>query len=593
MSIARLKKLTLLGPLDQKHAALENLQDLGCMHILPLAPLPDAPEKINESGAKDAYKVLRFLGDVPKPRRQVHRDPDFDMTSAVEQGLTLMQRIRDMGDRRDFLAHRITQVRPWGDLEFPPKEELAGNHFWFYRLPVKHRKTLDDLPMPWAILHQDHRSLYVVLIAPDEPADDILPAPRTHTGSLPIHELEEQLEEAEIALEGFEAERIAQTRYLTLMRRNLAVAETQSELAHAEQQVLTQDELFAVQGWVPEDQLDAIRERTQDFALLIEDPAPDELPPTLLEQPQDRSAGVDLAMFYQVPNYNGWDPTLLLIGSFAMFFAMIVADAGYGFVILGGLLAAWAPLGRTAQTRSWRRVGLIISAATIAYGVAVGSYFGTLPPGLSALQILDLNNFSAMMLLSILIGVAHLVLANALAAHATWGHRKAIANLGWIAALAGGLLLWLASMRDFTPVIGGGLMGLGLLTIFFFSSDRPVQHPIDWLWRLLDGGQALAGAMGAFGDVLSYMRLFALGLASASLAVTFNDLALTVMEALPGLGILLGVLILLIGHALNFALALMSGVVHGLRLNYIEFYKWGLPEEGVAFRKFARKEVQE
>ncbi len=198
-----------------------------------------------------------------------------------------------------------------------------------------------------------------------------------------------------------------------------------------------------------------------------------------------------------------------------------------------------------------------------------------------------------MMLLSILIGVAHLVLANALAARAAWGHRKAIANIGWIAALVGGLLLWLANMRGFTPVFGGGAMALGLLTILAFSSDRPVQRPTDWLWRLLDGGQALAGAMGAFGDVLSYMRLFALGLASASLAVTFNDLALTVMEALPGLGILLGVLILLIGHALNFALALMSGVVHGLRLNYIEFYKWGLPEEGVAFRKFARKEVQE
>ena len=98
--------------------------------------------------------------------------------------------------------------------------------------------------------------------------------------------------------------------------------------------------------------------------------------------------------------------------------------------------------------------------------------------------------------------------------------------------------------------------------------------------------------MNAFGDVLSYMRLFALGLASASLALTFNDLAAGARNALPGLGVLVGGLILVLGHTLNLALGVMSGVVHGLRLNFIEFYNWGLPEEGMAFRRFARKEVR-
>jgi V/A-type H+-transporting ATPase subunit I len=88
------------------------------------------------------------------------------------------------------------------------------------------------------------------------------------------------------------------------------------------------------------------------------------------------------------------------------------------------------------------------------------------------------------------------------------------------------------------------------------------------------------------------MRLFALGLASASLAGTFNGLASSVHNELPGLGLLAAILILVIGHGLNLGLSLMSGVVHGLRLNFIEFYKWGLPEEGTPFRKFARKEVQ-
>ena len=76
-----------------------------------------------------------------------------------------------------------------------------------------------------------------------------------------------------------------------------------------------------------------------------------------------------------------------------------------------------------------------------------------------------------------------------------------------------------------------------------------------------------------FGDVMSYLRLFALGLASASLALTFNQLADQVYEAVPGLGLLLSLLILLLGHGVNLILGIISGFVHGLRLNFIEFFK--------------------
>jgi V/A-type H+-transporting ATPase subunit I len=124
--------------------------------------------------------------------------------------------------------------------------------------------------------------------------------------------------------------------------------------------------------------------------------------------------------------------------------------------------------------------------------------------------------------------------------------------------------------------------GLGVL--LFASPDRP------WPWRLVHGVLAITQVPQAFGDVLSYLRLFALGLATASLAVTFNQLAGDVAAASPGFGMLGALLILLLGHGLNFALAVMSGFVHGLRLNYIEFFNWGLPGEGRPFRPFAKRE---
>ena len=88
--------------------------------------------------------------------------------------------------------------------------------------------------------------------------------------------------------------------------------------------------------------------------------------------------------------------------------------------------------------------------------------------------------------------------------------------------------------------------------------------------------------------MLSYLRLFALGLASAKLAITFNDLAGGIYEK-GGIGILLAFVILLVGHGINFLLCLMGGVVHGLRLNCIEFFNWGLSQEGYAFEPFKKK----
>ena len=103
--------------------------------------------------------------------------------------------------------------------------------------------------------------------------------------------------------------------------------------------------------------------------------------------------------------------------------------------------------------------------------------------------------------------------------------------------------------------------------------------------------ETLTQLSSAFGDVLSYLRLFALGLASSSLAVAFNGMAADVRDAIPGVGLFFAILVLLIGHTLNFALSLSSGFIHGLRLNVIEFFKWGVRDEGRSYRPFARKEA--
>ncbi len=598
MSIARLKKVTVCGLLTEKQSLLEGLQALGCMHLVPLRSVPAEVEKVASPRAESAYKALRFLNDMPEKRKQVTQESGFDVHKVVQQALDVKDRLRDATDRNDFLRHRIAQIEPWGDIDFPPLADLAGHRLWFYTLPVGKLKALENVDLPWQIVKKEPRLAYVVIIAEDEPPGDLLPVPRTYTGAFPLQALKAQLEDNEVEIDDIVTERYSLTRYIYLLSANLAEAENRASLTHADQQTRDEEGIAAVQGWVPEDAIPAVEGYAEKagLACLVEDPGSDEQPPTLIERPPEMKAGVDLAMFYTIPPYQSWDPSAVLFFSFSIFFAMILSDAGYGAVLMGLLLIYWKRIGQSETGRAYRLLGLSLFGATIIYGILVGSYFGVTPPAGSVpdmFHILDIDNYQAMMKLSIIIGVLHLVLANAVVAFRNRKQSTANANLGWIAGLFGGLFIAYGEAGGVVSWLGYVLLIGGLIAVFVFTSDRPiVQRPMDYLWRVLDGLKALTGVMGMFGDVLSYMRLFALGLASASLALTFNNLALQIKDAVPGLGLLLAILLLLFGHAVNLGLTIMSGVVHGLRLNFIEFYKWGMSGEGRAFERFARKEVK-
>jgi V/A-type H+-transporting ATPase subunit I len=154
----------------------------------------------------------------------------------------------------------------------------------------------------------------------------------------------------------------------------------------------------------------------------------------------------------------------------------------------------------------------------------------------------------------------------------------------------GGLAMYLGNGTVFAN-LGIVLIVAGLALVAIFGSDRVIGSAKDGVMRALDGLMSLSAVGKLFGDVLSYMRLFALGLAGSSLALTINSLADQVAHALPGPGILIAILVVLLGHVINLALCIMSGVVHGLRLNVIEFFNWGLAEDGRPFRPFAKKEM--
>ncbi len=600
MAIVALKKLTFCGLCPDKLLMLEALQKLGCAHLIQQRDMSEAAELASTSPSVNALRSLKYLNQCAHKRHQMLDAKHFDFDRIIEQVLAIQSRNRQLADDRDALIKRIREIEPWGDFRLPEEGALKGLKLWFYSVPERQMSAMQTVKLVWQQVHQDNLYSYIVVVDSQEPALSSMPVPRTHVGKVPLSKLKSELNELELALEDLQAERESLTRWIGLIAAQLAKTEDESALRLADSISIDSEGVFIVQAWVPEIRLADIEHlsKRHQLAIICADPDVGDEPPTLLKNPEHLAGGEELVYFYHPPSYYGWDPSIMVFFSFAAFFSMILSDAGYAGLFGLLLFIKWKSLGRSRKGLRLRRLAMTTVLVAMIWGVLAGSYFGVSPAQESVLQALKLiyiNDFDAMMRLSIAVGVAHIAIANGVMFYQHRGSSFSFVFLGWCLVVIGGYLEWYGLTYEWGLLKQGayGLLASGGLLILLFSSEGAINTPVDWLWRILDGFKSLARLTGLFGDVLSYMRLFALGLASASLALIFNQLAEQVYHTVEGGGLLLSLLILLLGHALNLLLCLMSGLVHGLRLNFIEFYHWGVPDEGYPFKAFAKKGVYE
>jgi len=596
MAIVPVYKVTLYGTAQQKDAVLDSLQELACVHLVDLGQSAEA-DRPKTNISTETHQALKFLRTCPIRRRAVKDKASFQFDDVVQEALRIELLQQQLQDERDELTVAIGKLTPWGDFRLPPASELGDLRLWFYVVPHYRLRALKERDVTWHVASRDHRFAYVVVLSPEEP--DGMPAPRVHLGDRPLSELCRRLEQVEAEQEDVHWRRVALTRWNHLLSRTIALADDRAARQRAARQSWDDPSMFAIQGWAPQHDAERIRSfaREHSLGLIVEVPSASDTPPTLLANRGLTAGGQDAVTFYTTPAYRAWDPSAVVFVSFSLFFAMIMADAGYAMLLGGLLLGFWRRVGKSADGLRLRKFLLFIVIASVAYGVAVGSYFG-LPPSqgsvLQRLHIIDAADTTLMMQISIAIGAAHLVLANlALAWSRRWSPTM-LSSFGWIAVFLGGLALGFgkSGVEPQAPLVqyGGWAIATGMIAVLLFSSDRPLLtlklrvHG----GRILDGLKSLTSITRAFGDVLSYLRLFALGLASAQLATTFNELTFKA-SCCVGIGSLLAVLVAVFGHGLNFALAIMSGVVHGLRLNCIEFFGWSLPEEGYPFEPFCKR----
>ena len=292
---------------------------------------------------------------------------------------------------------------------------------------------------------------------------------------------------------------------------------------------------------------------------------------------------------YGMPVYSEFDPTPILAPFYLLFFAMCLGDAGYGIVLLlFGLL----------MNKGWIKVSMfdglgniisLLGAGTLVVGTVLGTFFGIglydatwVPDWLKNFMIVGnvdvpgVGILNIQMLLAMGIGIFHICVAmtvKAICYTKRFGLKENIATWGWLLLIVGGVIIALLSLVKFISpdaakwaVIAVG--GISALAIYIFNTPgrNPLINVGAGLWETYNM------ATGILGDVLSYLRLFALGLAGGMLGQAFNDLALnvkgdSVLTWLPF------VAILLVGHLINLLLSSLGAFVHPMRLTFMEYFK--------------------
>jgi len=381
MAIVSLKKVTLCGLIAEKTSVLDKLQSLGGTHLISLGKEIKKTNDLPVYDVGDALIALKYLQQCESQRHQVRQSEKFNFDQVVQQVLDLKNKRVDLREQREFLQERIKDVALWGDFNLADNGSVGGYKLWFYIVPKRLMKQVRKSELIWEQVNQSNTDAYIIVLAKDEPAAKAMPVPRTHTGDVSLSQLYRNLENVELSIEDAVAERESLTRWMTLMMLNLAQYENKAALSVAHALTLDEEDVFVVQAWVAEENIAACKQFAEQHKLawIIDNPDGEEQPPTLLKNTNTFAGGEELVKFYQTPNYYDWDPSIVVFFSFALFFSMILSDAGYAAVFMGFLVLKWQAMGKSAKGIRFRQLLLITLTASLTWGILVGSYFGMSP----------------------------------------------------------------------------------------------------------------------------------------------------------------------------------------------------------------------
>lgn len=625
-----LKKYLFIGFKNQKDAFFKEAQELGIIHFINMqAKVKEVPEDIIQLNR--ALKILRGQPVAVQEERVDYAAADEIAVAIV----ALQDELERLAEEERVLKLDISRVAIFGNFSVEALKKFEKDSQRVVQFFYAKQGFSEEIDLPEGL----------IFIGSDNGLDYFISINKKTTSYERMVEM--QIPESVVTLKEKEIKNKADVhnvehnlreyaKYQEFLQRALIAKLNQLNLYAAQNTAKSEMEggLFVAEGWVPVNKTQALSDLAQTSDVHFEEVAVEDtdLIPTYLENEGMRRIGEDLVHIYDTPSHKDKDPSLWVLLSFALFFGLIIGDAGYGLVFLAVALYIRFKTGplKDVGKRLWTLV-LILSTASIFWGLFSHSFFGidmhinnsirtvsgldwlaakkveffvshpdeTLKEweiryprikglkepqeilrnavketnGKESHELIGKLSDGILMELALLIGIIHIIFGFSRYLTRQW------AGFGWIIFLVGCYLYFPAylgaiSMTNYLFGVSvdaaarGGIVliwaGIGLAFILGVIQDK--------IYGLLQ----IMNLIQVFGDVLSYLRLYALGLAGAIVMATINEFA-------ASLNFVLGAILFIVGHLTNMALGIMGGFIHGLRLNFIEWYHYSFEGGGKMF----------
>ena len=588
--IEKMKKVTVLSEGSRRKELLSRLREAGVMHVSDIVQKAPSAAPLEEERA-EYQRILQILSerrDKKDKNRTLITGAAFDgvhpgIREAVEGEASLKERIIALQNERE-------RILPFGDFDPDEVRKLAddGVRLSFYTLGKKELGMLrEDESVSFIPVACSGKSNAVALVDASMP-DGIQAQPFRLPGK-GLSELDAELSAARSALA--EAGKKITAAAVYIPSYEARIRELDEKITY--ERVATTiggDDVIYLSGYVPEMHEKKFREAAEanSWAYVISEPSDEDNPPTLVRYKGiTRIVKPIFDILGTVPGYREYDISSWFLVFFSLFFAMIIGDAGYGLVFLAAAIAMHV---KTKKASDVNILLYVLSVVTIIWGALTGTWFGSEAvlehiPFLKKLIVPAITNFpdavgvdatwaqNMLMKFCFILGAVQLGLARVMniVRKAKEKDLSLVAEAGWFidVVMLYLMALYLVIGQDvpFGLIIGG--IALGFVLVCTFSAQGPGVSFVAGLKASLGGFfTTFLDTISCFSNIMSYIRLFAVGMASLAIAQSFNGMA---EGLLSGFALPAGIAIIVLGHTLNLVMGILSVVVHGVRLNLLEF----------------------
>lgn len=604
--ITKMKKLTFLVYHKEYDAFLNNLRDLGVVHIAEkqqgMADNSALQEKIRLSARLSA--TIKLLHNIKTEEKVT----DNSETVSASRGMLILDEVDELLNHKSSLQQQILAyekelavLEPWGDFspESIAKLRDSGYDIGFY-ISTEANFNEDWIEAYNAmVINRVASKVYFITFTKTNQEID-LDVERIKLPDRSYGQTQEliQCNKEELLRQEETLQNIARKDIPSLLA---ARKELNGEIEFDQVVLNTEpaagEKLMLLQGWLPASEEDPIVAylNSQSVYYDIKKPAPEDNVPIQLNNKGLFAWFEPICKLYMLPKYNELDLTPFFAPFFMLFFGLCLGDSGYGLFLLLGVTLYRLLAKNIGQTmKPILSLVQLLAASTFFCGMLTGTFFGANFydldwPFIQRMKHAIAMDNNDMFQLSLLLGVIQILFGMILKAvnqAIQFGFKYAVGTIGWIILLVS---IGLAAVLPAVFPMGGTahlviLAIAGAMILFYNSPDKNIF--INFGLGLWDSYNMVTGLLG---DILSYVRLFALGLSGGILASVFNSLAVGMSPDNVIAGPIVMVLIFVIGHSINIFMNVLGAMVHPMRLTFVEFFKnSGYEGGGKEYKPFSK-----